>query len=344
MEPYKRDFFIARIQAGCVPVNMGGIRYVVNHPTVDINLLAQEKYLEAYEQAQDQELMADDDLLDFLIKQGIWSNQREEEYQRIVPGHIEYWKIELYQSALKANTRKKMRQYLQVAKEEYNKLHDIRHCYDYVTVDGYANFVRSMYVISECTMIDGEKVDWDCYSLTKFMGHYHQSLILPEDVRELARTSPWNNLWSTLKASGKIFNVDYITPEQQSLLSWSIMYDKIYESPDCPTEEVIEDDDMLDGWLLLQKRKRDADKKQQEVEGAISSKMKNADEIFIPVETAEDAQKIDLLNPQHVKNIKKQRMKQIEKQGTVKEQEFKDVQLKRSMQLQEAYNQHVKGR
>jgi len=176
------------------------------------------------------------------------------------------------------------------------------------------------------------------------MNAYHGEMLLPEQVRELARTTPWVGLWNVLKMNGQPFDLNTLTIEQQSLLSWSNMYDKIHESPDCPPDEVLDDDDMLDGWLIIQRRKREADKKKQEIESHINPKMKNADEIIMVAETAADAQKIDMLNPTHVQNIKKQRLKHVQEQGIVREQEFKDVQQKRSMQMQQAYIQHVKGR
>jgi len=342
MELYKRDFFIARIRAGYVPVNVDGARFVIHHPNADLALQAQEQYIQAYEQAQNEGLMSDADLLNSLIIQGIWSDKKEQEYQKIVPGHIEYWKIELYQSLLKSSSRKKIKKYLAAAKEEYDRLSHIRHYYDYTTISGYANYVRSMFLIEQCTKHDGQPVDWKQYDLSIVMGQYHTVLLGADDVRELARTPPWSGLWSTLKASGTIFSGE-LTAEQQSLMSWSIMYERIYESPDCPGDEVIEDDDMLDGWLLLQKKKREADKKKQEVEGMLGGKIQNADEVYIPVETAGDAQKIDLLNPPQINTIKKQRIRQVQNQGVVKQQEFKDVQQKRSMQMQQAYNQKVKG-
>ena len=300
--------------------------------------------MEAYEQAEEECLMSEQDLLDFLIIQGIWSDTMEDEYQRIAPGHIEYWKIELYQSTLKSNTRAKVRKYLAAAKDEYDRLGSIRHMYDYVTADGYANYVRSMYIIGECTKLNNKSIDWSLYNLSAIMSKYHQAMLAADDIRMLARTSPWNNLWGVLKASGNIFSNRSLTVEQQALLSWSIMYDRIYESPDCPSDDVIEDDDMLDGWLLMQKKQREADKKKQEVESHISSKMANANEIYVPAETAGDAQKIDLLNPTQIRNIKKQRIQHVKAKGTVKEQEFKDVQRERSMQMQQAFNQQVKGR
>lgn len=344
METHKRDFFVARIRAGCIPIQMAGKRFLIHHPNEDIAMYSQEKYLEAYEYAQEEDLLSEQELLDFLIIQGIWSDVREDEYQRIAPGHIEYWKIELFQSTLKSNTRKKVKKYLKAAKEEYERLHELRHHYDYVTIDGYANYIRSVYLIEQCTTLDGKPVDWSVYDVAKVMGKYHTSLLGPDDIRELARTSPWAGLWGVLKSNRSTIFPGTLTVEQQSLMSWSIMYDRINESPDCPSDDVIEDDDMLDGWLLVQKRKRDADRKRQEVESHVNPRIANADEVFVPAETMADAQKIDLLNPQHVKRIKQSRMKQMEEHGTVKEQEFKDVQRKRSMQMQEAFNKNVTGR
>jgi len=344
MESYKRDFFIARIRAGYVPIKVGDCRFEIHQPDLDIALHAQEIYLEAYEKAEDEGLLTDDEVVGWMVQQGIWSEEDEKNYVKIVPEHIEYWKIELYNSGLKSNTRRQVRKYLKAAKEEYDRLNNLRHYYDYVTIDGYANYVRSMYSIAQCTKCDGKPVDWTQHDLGRIMGKYHRELLSPSDVRELARTSPWTGLWSVLKTNGSIFGSGPLTVEQQSLISWSSMYDKIYESPDCPSDEVIEDDDMLDGWLLIQKRKREADRKKAEIEDHINPKMKNADEIYMVAETAADAQKIDMLNPEHVKRVKRQRMKQIEEQGLVREQEFKDVQQKRSMQMQQAYVKLVKGR
>lgn len=343
MEPYKRDFFIARIQAGYIPVDVSGVRLSILYPDVDINLKAHELYAQAYDEALEKEMMTEDELLSFLIIQGLWSDQKEEEYQKIVPGHIEYWKIQLYESVLKSNTKKKMIKYLKIAKDEYSQLAHIRHYYDYITADGYANYVKSMYTIAECTRINNKKVKWHKYNLTQVMNAYHLAMLRVEDVRELSRTMPWSSLWPTLKAGGKIFDTN-LTTEQQSLISWSTMYDRIYESPDCPSEEVIEFDDMLDGWLLVQKKKRDAEKARGEIEGAIGDKMSGAGEVFIPVETQEDATKIDLLNPQHINKIKRSRLKQVKEKGTIKQQEFKDVQQKRSMEMRQAYAKQITGR
>ena len=63
---------------------------------------------------------------------------------------------------------------------------------------------------------------------------------------------------------------------------WSSLYDNIQESPDCPSNEVINDDDMLDGWMIIQKRNREQAKLQKDAENKFGNKkISNADEVFI---------------------------------------------------------------
>ena len=38
------------------------------------------------------------------------------------------------------------------------------------------------------------------------------------------------------------------------------MYDNVYESHERPNDKIIEDDDCLDGWFIVQRRKHEKDK------------------------------------------------------------------------------------
>lgn len=340
MESYKRDYYIARIRAGYIPISINNKRFKVEAPNEDILLESHEVYINAYEEAVEDEMLNEDELLSFLIIQDIWSETMEEEYQKIVPGHIEYWKMELYKSLLKSKTKETMRKYLETAKEEYERLFEIRHRYDYATIDGYANYARSLFLIEKCTTLNGKPVNWNDYNLIKIMTKYHESILRPDDIRELSRTSPWVNIWPVMKSNRTTFK--HLTIEQQSLLTWTNMYDRIYESPDCPSDEVVSDDDMLDGWLLIQKKKREAEKQQGEVQSAINPRIANADEVFVPAQTIEDARKIDTLNSGRGRSVKMGRMKQLKEKGVMKQQEFSDVQQKRRMDMQQAYNSKMR--
>jgi hypothetical protein len=344
MELYKREFFISRIRSGYIPVKLNNKRFLVYHPSNDILLEAQELYIEAHDLAIEEELFDDDDILTFLIAAGLWSDTKETELEKTLPEHIEYWKIELYNNVLKSNTQATIRKYLTVAKEEYAKAYSLRHSLDHLTCAGYASYIKNMFIISKSTRYKKKPVNWQAVDLNQIMNLYHQSLLDADTIRMLSRSHPWTNMWQTFKVNGKIFQNTNLTVEQQSLISWSIMYDRIYESPDCPTEAIIEDDDMLDGWLLVQKRHREAQKNKQAIESSLSSKLGNADDVFLMAETVQDAKKIALLNTDQANRVKEQRIKEAKMKGEVLEQQLSDVKMKRSMQIRQAYVNQVKGR
>ena len=43
----------------------------------------------------------------------------------------------------------------------------------------------------------------------------------------------------------------------KNIVMWSQLYDNVQESMDAPTKDVIKDDDLLDGWLIVQGKKRE---------------------------------------------------------------------------------------
>lgn len=316
-------------------------RILIYTPDKHINLLASEVFMEAYEDAEDI-LFDEEELLNFLILQNIWNDEDEENYKKTLPKHIEYWKIELYKNVLKTNTRNEIRKYLSAAKKEYLRLHKTRNMYAHMTIDGYAAYVKNMFIVYECAKIDNKKIDWSKFDINHIMNQYYSSLLSSEKIRILSRTTPWINMWPSLQKNGRIFDDVNLSQEQYSLISWSNMYDRIRESPECPTEEVINDDDMLDGWILLQSEKNRKEKQQHEITS--NSKINNADEVFLVAQTKEDAQKIDELNSNYTRKIKKDRMSKVNKQGKVKQQEFNDIKQKFRMQMQQAFSQQMKGR
>ena len=106
---------------------------------------------------------------------------------------------------------------------------------------------------------------------------------------------------------------------------WSGLYDSVYESPDAPAEEIIKDDDLLDGWLIHQRRKSEQDKKKQKAEG-ILGKNSDADDVFVMAHNREDALEVESLNDDVGTMIKKER-KSVKDQadGLVKDSQLPDV-------------------
>jgi hypothetical protein len=156
--------------------------------------------------------------------------------------------------------------------------------------------------------------------------HVGSNLISIEDYKNVARSEQWKAVWNSNK--NNLFNKSAydLSDEQKTLISISNMYDRIYEHPECPGDDVINDDDILDGWMIYQRNKADKIKKQN-IAQEIANKHKNAKEIFI-VADKEDVNDIFDLNSSVSSSIIKQRRGLIRnsKEG-VDEVNLPDVQM-----------------
>tara|TARA_R100001377_G_scaffold59734_1_gene36058 strand:+ start:113 stop:466 length:354 start_codon:yes stop_codon:yes gene_type:complete len=114
---------------------------------------------------------------------------------------------------------------------------------------------------------------------------------------------------------------------------------------DCPSEKVIEDDDCLDGWFIVQQRKRDKDKKQQEVDGMITNpKIANSQEVFVVARDNEAAQEIyDLNNPLARTTIQNRQNTIGGADGEVSFTKFHDIRQDIAMESHNSARNKIKG-
>ena len=54
------------------------------------------------------------------------------------------------------------------------------------------------------------------------------------------------------------------------LCSFSRMYDSVYKNTECPSDDVIQDDDMLDGWFIQQTKEQEERQKEKLSEDKLS--------------------------------------------------------------------------
>jgi len=72
-------------------------------------------------------------------------------------------------------------------------------------------------------------------------------------LRIIARSFEWRLMWNLCKENlSQLFNgpLTDINSNQKMLIYWSRVYDSVYEDPNKPSEDIIENDDSLDAWLL----------------------------------------------------------------------------------------------
>lgn len=352
MDFHERELHIARIIAGYIEIDIGPT-YRIYAPSLQDKYTAHKLYAAAYRDASFLGLMNEDDLLDMLLDLKLWSQDDQTRMDGLLKD-IEELKVKIFQLTLRSNERVTVRATIRRAESEYETLYTRRHKYDYVTDVGYATLVHNQFllltslkgedgipifgptVLDECNLVVGQLVrEYSRYKLREV------------DIRELARNEPWRSIWSI---SGGIVNLfpgkPYdMTEEQRNLSQWSKIYDNIHESPDCPSNMVIDDDDMLDGWFITQKRKREIEGDQKLVDDRISNdRIRNSGEIYIMAETPEDVKKIDSMNDMGAIIAKKRRANLLKEKGELSEVQMPDVRDRLIQEMNKRSFESVKGR
>ena len=110
---------------------------------------------------------------------------------------------------------------------------------------------------------------------------------------------------------------------------YSRMYDNVYENPERPSDEVIEDDDMLDGWFAKLRRDAEKERKQREVDSILNKKGAKGGkgEVCVVADSLEEANKIRDINGINEKMKMRQREAAVKQKGRLEEQDLPDVKL-----------------
>jgi hypothetical protein len=113
------------------------------------------------------------------------------------------------------------------------------------------------------------------------------------------------------------------------------MYDNAREHSECPTDNIFEDDDLFDGWMILQRRENEKQKNKNRASKLLEGKnLKNANEVFLVAGSQDEAQNIYDLNDPVSRNIIKERNNIVNnnKDAQIHEQNLPDVQRQLMMQ------------
>lgn len=347
MEIARKELLYSRICSGFIRCIVEDQIFILNNPSVQTQYIANELYYQVYNDCLYEGLYHQEDMLSLLIENGVWDNKKEERLNGIKKD-IEEIKCKLYEVTLSDKDNLLVRNRLSKAKQEVVDLEFNKHCYDHITVEGVAILARQRFIIG-CSIvkdngqpfIDNTKL-WESSTniVEKVMEFAAHNRITEGEYREIARTDPWLKTWSTCKSPAEIFGnkVIELSDEQKTLLAWSLLYDNILEHPEHPHEDVLHDDDRLDGWMILQKRKREQeDFKSQVARKTSNQKIANADEVYVMAEKKEDIQKIDNLNEGISKIMKSKRMGALKKHGQLHEIEMPDTKVRLLNAIREKY-------
>ena len=318
-------------------------KYTIKRPTPDIIYQAQLEYENILTECKFNDWMSEQECISHLISIGKWTVEGEQKMKEIAK-FIEDQKVALYQSAT-PDDGKLIRNHLWQAKDLLNRLYNVKTSLYSFTLPGFAHTFQQQYIL-ENTIYHNDQLMTNISSklLDQVRLKLYDFMIRTEEFRELARTDPWRSYWGMTDNpfSSSVVDLDY---DKRTLLTYSKMYDNIYENPECPPENVLEDDDMLDGWMILQKRNRHEQKKEKRTDNVVtklSSKYQNATEIFLPVKSQEQIEQINKMNSPTSQMVKKQRQTILANREQAEVGSLPDEVLAKTIQSNQQFKNSVK--
>lgn len=307
------NIYLSRILSGFYLFLYNNTRYKLVYPDIHIKYEAELYAQEEYENNKFNDWITEDNVIDSLVSMGIWTYNGDDNLKSLEK-QIEDHKVDLYKNFLNPTKLKTLRRTLNNIKNTYNSLYNTRHFLDQFTVNGYSQYLKNQYIlIHSLYTTNNKKVfesmeDTDYKLLTSLSNIISENTIDISVFREIARNDIWKNYWSA--NSDNLFDKSVInwTDEQKTLVVLTKMYDSAYQHPECPPDQVFEDDDMFDGWMIIQKRENEKNRNKSRTEKILEGKkLDKAGEVYIVASSKEEAKNIYDLNDNNSRHIIRER-------------------------------------
>lgn len=241
-----------------------------------------------------------------LAERNLWDSKKEDELDKLVK-LIKDLQKNLPNLEFKSREKKEHLSLISQAKSRIEKLSREKNSLVFGTAEYIARIEKFKFLLSLTTYTENGEPHWGNYNefctlddkVASFLVNkvYFDDVIDTITIRELARSDPWRNTWVSATKVSNLFSralVD-LTEVQKDLVTWSMIYDSVYESMETPGEDVINNDALLDAWFEQQHKKRQ-DSRNKDSFITNNDKIKNSQEISIMVDSPEDAQKVYNLN------------------------------------------------
>jgi len=322
-----------KVLSGNILIQMRDNLLIVRQPSVEIRHLADFFAEKAYEEAFEQNIFVQDELEDLIIENGWWTQEQEDELKKI-PKDLEQMKVDYFNSFLRDDSKRLIKKGIKQQEERFEKLTHEKYQFFNYTCESLQSQAYTIHILKECTFYEnGDRISLEDISIYALQGKYNAEMLSDDDIRELSKVPQWRMTWNMAKDGREIFSFPAcdLTDMQKSLISWTRMYDSIYESMEVPSDEVIDDNHAVDGWFVVQRRKREDDRK-----GSKKDSLPDSAEVFVPVGSQKEAARVHDMNTGQGKGIIKSRFNALKEKGTLDEGEFPHVRQDLQMQSNKA--------
>lgn len=338
MKQHEREYFIAKIRNGFFTLNREGLKLKIFSPKLEDDVELNEAYLRAYSDAFEEGVMNEDEMLVWMKEKGLWSSEEEDRIKGL-QDDLEKLRIEIYTSRYRDGWLvKEIRMGIRKGEEQLRDQIEKKGQFASNTCEGIAGIERARLTIRKNTYLNNEPYDFELIDVDTALSVYNTSFMSEVQVRELVINDPWKLIWYMKDVEGYRLFVDHereLTPDQKNIIIWSRMYDSVSESLEAPSDDVVADHDMLDGWFLVQKRNREKERSDKEFEKDHGN-MADAGEVFVVTKDAKNTRRVKDMNDLGAKmTIKEREAFMASKDRPVQAGEFRDAKLDKQTQSNE---------
>ena len=341
MKYHQRYSLVQRLLSNYRICYIDNEKYIIKNPSLDIIYQSHVLYEDTLHQTRFEHWLREDRCEQVLVSRKLWSRDDNTSITN-VENTLENLKVELYKNSFRTEEVKRLKKSIKNLNRALEGLYIRKSVLDTYTWEEFSQFARIGFTLIHTLydknnkLVFGDDNNADYFFLHKVILQLHKQKLPIAEYREIARTEPWNTYWRVGKPNPFKCSVAELNEEQKTMIVYSNLYDNVSQHPEKPSELVVNHDDMLDGWLILQRIERDKELASKQIDRQLGGKHANAQEVFLPVRSLDEAKNINLMNDPQSLIIKKQRERLIEKKGQVKDVDFLDKKLDLQKQKIEA--------
>lgn len=299
-----------RILLGYYYITIDEEEYKVIYPSLDIKYKAELLYTKTIEDNKFDKRLLTAKEIDFYLKiNNIWICSDE---QALVDTKklIENIKIDLYTNYINEKTKNKLKNQLKNVNKNLDKLLSDKNSMNHLSIEDHAISIKNEFIIMNSIYDKNNRLVFDnpnkdSYAhqkLQKFIREILDQSLDLHIIRSIAKSDIWRSYVNCMDIQKDPLNIN---DDYRYLIGLHKMYDNVRQHPECPSEDILEDDDALDGWFLYNNRKAEKEKKKNAVLNKVRGNIKNAGEVFVITDDIQETKEIFSLNDQAAKqNIK----------------------------------------
>lgn len=331
MSPEERRKICNRIILGVTLVQYEGVLYCIKDPSPWDEVIADAAIDDLEETIRSHGVLSEDEIIGLQQERNIWSGDKEDELENLHE-NVKTLRKKIPDHEFQSIQKRQLVEAIEVLERRIAILSREKHSLDrYSTKYAVSTAKYKHHVFQLTTDLKGNRI-WTDYEaflasserlILKLMNTaYFDHGITESVLREIVRYEPWKSIWLGGCKVGNLFGKPSCewTDLQRTLVSWAVLYDNIAEHPEAPGIDVLDNDILLDAWMQAQSEKRKNKSKHRD-----DDKWGRAQEVMIPVDTPEDAERVFAMNGPLARQKIRAREAKLEKSGVLAHAELPDV-------------------